>query len=476
MLSFWQKKKIGFLICLIGFLAPGFTQAFDATTETLAHKKLPPLVEPKIEMKTLPNGAKIYYLKNSELPVFKMTAHFEMGSIYDSQEERGLADFFMSVLDSSGSQKYRADVIDEKLEFLAASISSDAGDEVSSIGLGCLLKDAEEILAIYFDLIKNPAFEAGRVEVTRQGFLNAIKQRNESPISIAVREFKQSLYGKNSPQAWLATPVTVNKITIDRLKKFHAENMTPDHLLIAASSPLDFDDFLKLVDPHMKDWQGTAPKKVYPTQIKKEWLSSLEFIQKQGNQSALIIGHFGEKRFNPDKYKLILANEMLGGSTFGSLLGDRIRTELGLAYTINSIVDFTTDYGQFRVATQTKSESTWRTVEEIKNIISSWVSSVPLTQESLDQARDRILNRLVFEYESPFNIVAMRFKYDYYGYPPNYLSIYQKEIESVTLEQVREVLPRYFFPDKLRVLVVGDKTKIPDFAKAGYAEIPLDDE
>lgn len=475
MLSFWQKK-MGFWLCLIGLFIPGGANAFDATAEALTHKKMPPLIEPKIETKTLPNGAKVYYLKNTELPVFKMTAHFEIGSIYDTQEERGLSDFFMSILDSAGSQKYRADAIDETLELLAASISSSASDEMSSIALGCLLKDAGEVLDIYFDLIKNPAFEVDRVEVMRQGFLNAIKQRNESPISIAVREFKQSLYGQDRPQAWLATPETVDKVTVDRLKLFHSQNFTPDHLFIAASSPLDFDAFLKLINPYLKDWKQTSAKKVYPTNIKKEWQPSLEFIQKEGNQSALIIGHFGEKRFNPDKYKLILANEMLGGSTFGSLLGDRIRTELGLAYTINSLMDFATDYGQFRIATQTKSESTLQTVAEIKNIISSWASSTPLTQESLDQARDRILNRLVFEYESPFNIVGMRLKYDYYGYPPNYLSIYQKEIESVTLEQVREVLPKYFFPDKLKILVVGDKTKIPDFAKAGYTEIPLDEE
>jgi zinc protease len=284
------------------------------------------------------------------------------------------------------------------------------------------------------------------------------------------------LYGKNSPQAWLATPETVAKITFDRLKKFHAETFTPDHLIIGASSPLDFEAFLKLIDPYMKDWQGTSPQRVYPTQIKKEWQPSLEFIHKDGNQSALIIGHFGEKRFNPDKYKLILANEILGGATFGSLLGDRIRTELGLAYTINSLMAFNTDYGQFRIATQTKSESTWQTVAEIKNIISSWVSGVSLTQQNLDQARDRILNRLVFESENLSNIVAMRLLYDYYGYPPNYLAVYRKEIESVTLEQVKEVLPRYFFPDQLKVLVVGDKTKIPDFAGSGYTELPLDEE
>lgn len=475
MLFFLQKKTF-FWICLMGLLTPGWGQAFDATAEALAHKKLPPLIEPKIDIKTLPNGAKIYYLKNTELPVFKMTAHFDVGSIHDIPEERGLTQFFMSTLDSAGSQKYRADAIDEKLEFLAALISSDAGDEMSSIAMGCLLKDVTEVLDIYFDLIKNPAFEVGRIEVTRQGFLNAIKQRNESPISIAVREFQQSLYGKNSPQAWLATPETVEKITVDRLKRFHVETFTPDHLIIGASSPLDFDAFLKLIDPYLKGWQGTSPQKIYPTQIKKEWQPSLEFIHKEGNQSALIVGHFGEKRFNPDKYKLILANEILGGATFGSLLGDRIRTELGLAYTINSLMAFNTDYGQFRIATQTKSESTWQTIAEIKNIISSWVNGVPLTQKSLDQARDRILNRLVFESENLSNIVEMRLIYDYYGYPPHYLSIYQKEIESVTLEQVKEVLPRYFFPDKLKVLVVGDKTKIPDFDKAGYTEIPLDEE
>lgn len=443
--------------------------------DELANRKLPPITEPNVETATLPNGAIVYYLKNAELPLFRMTAYFEMGAIFDDEAHRGLSDFFMSSWRSGGTTTLKPADVDAKIEYYAANFGAGAGDDLSTFSVECLQKDVNEVLAIYADLIKSPGFDADRMEIIRKGTLNSIKQRNEEPMSIAAREFSQSLYGEKSPHAWMSTPETVGHFDRATLENYYKANVATNHMWLVASSPLDLKTFLALMGTHFGGWRKELPKRDYPMSVTKEWQPSVEFIQKEGNQSAIVIGHFGEKRFNPERFRILLADEILGGSTFGSKLGDRIRTELGLAYGIASNFDFSSDYGRFVMQTRTKSESTIAAVNEIKRILSDMVTQKNVTQAELDLAKERILNRLVFQYADPFNIVNSQFTYDYYGYPPHYLQVFQKEVEAVTLDQVKDVLAKYFFPDRLKLMIVGDKSKIPDLKSlAGSVEKPLD--
>lgn len=470
------KKIFFFLLPILILCTQG--HAFDPVVEDLSSKKLPPVIIPKIDKIELKNGAKIYYLQDNELPVFKMKIYFDgLGAVYEQKGTRGLTGVFMSAWRSGGTTTLKPEVLDEKLEFVAANISTDPNGELSSIKMNCLQKDAKQVLDIFFDVVRHPGFDAERVGIIIKNSLNRIKQRNEEGIDIAVREFMQSLYGKDSPHAWKATPETISAITEDSLKQFYASHVAPNRMLIAASSPLGFDEFLKVIEPYFEGWDKKLPAKDQIRDIDKEWDASREFIQKEGNQSALVMGHFGEKRFNEDKFRIILANEILGGTTFGSRLGDRIRTDLGLAYSIGSNFGFDTVYASFSIVTQTKSESTVDTVNEITKIFSNMIQKNDITETELKQARERIINRLIFEYDIPFNIVTMELSYNYHGYPPNYLAVFQKEIEKVTLSGIREILPKYFFSDKLKVLIVGDKTKIKNLdTLQGLVEIPLDNE
>jgi zinc protease len=473
--AFSCRKVIPLLAILCATLVSAPARSSDPMVAELTKQKLPPIAEPDVKITGLSNGATVYYLKNDELPLFKMETVFELGSIYDGEDWRGMAEFFMSAWRSGGATGMSAREVDEKTEFYAAHLTASAGGDLSSFAVECLQKDMDPVLDIYFKLVQEPAFETERIEIMRKGALNSIKRRNEEPMSIAAREFKQSLYGEHSPHAWMSTPETIVKIDRTALENYYDANVSTGRMWIVASSPLEFDDFLKLMEKRLGGWKRDLPRKAYPTKIEKTWLPSVEFIQKEGNQSAIVMGHYGEKRFNPDKYKLLLADEILGGSTFGSKLGDRIRTELGLAYGVASSFEFSTDYGRFAMETRTKSESTVRTVEEMRKILADMVVNEHVTEDELKLARERILNRLVFEYADPFNVVSSQFRYDYYGYPPHYLAVFQKEVEAVTLDQIKDALAKYYFPDKLKVLIVGDRSKISDLNRLeGLVEKPLD--
>ena len=150
---------------------------------------------------------------------------------------------------------------------------------------------------------------------------------------------------------------------------------------------------------------------------------------------------------------------------------------MGFVYNVSCQFGFGTDYGTFQIVTSTKSSTTTETLKEIIRVLKTIVEEKNITEVELKFAKERILNRLIFEYESLFHVVEKEVQYDYFGYPPHYLEIFQKEIEKVSLQDIVSVLEKYFFPDKLKITLVGEKSKVPDLKTwDDLIEIPLDEE
>ena len=434
--------KIFFFISIL--LLPAITHASDPKVAELSRQKLADLHEQPVQTTTLSNGIKLYYLQDTELPVANIRSYFRFGKINDPDSQIGIAQFLMQALRTAGSLKMPSDEVDDKLDFVAADISFAVESELSSLSLRCLQKDLPNVLPIYFDLIKEPAFEPEKLDIIKKELVNAINYRNEELLMIAVREFKQSLYGADSPYARLYNEQTISNITRDTLLEYYKKTVGPQTMVLAATSPLSFREFKKLIEEQIASWKTPAAVLAKLKPLEKKWDPSVEFIQKSGTQSAIAAGHFGDKRFNKDKFRLMLANEILGASSIGSKLGNRIRVDLGLAYKVQSFFELNTDFGFFVMLTQTKCSSTVQALEEMTSILSNMVQKKEISADELQGAKDRMLNRLVFDNETTFDVVNGRLRDDYFGYPKDYLFIRQKGIEKVTLDELKDVMAKYF--------------------------------
>lgn len=406
-----------------------------------------------------------------------MGALVHVGEIHEPEDKLGVADLMMEGLRTGGSKSRSGDEIDRELEMAAVDLSAKAEREHSFFKVRCLSKEIDLSLDIFFDLLQAPAFEPAKIGVAKSRLTDQIRRRNENPMSTAYREYHQRLHGPKSVWARLSKEETVRSIGREEVQKFYEETVAPNRIWLAVSGDISFDELVKKIEKRIAGWPAQDANLPKPEPVKKEWRPSVNLISLPVNQSAIVMGHFGEKRFNPDKYAVLAANQLLGGSTFGSRLGDRIRTELGLAYSVYSDFGFSTDYGSFQMAVGTKAVSTAQVIGEARKILSALVEGDDITEAELENAKKVILNRLIFAYEDPFEIVSQRVQFDYFGYPPDYLALYQREIKKVTLDQVRDVLKRYYFPDRLIVMIVGDPSQMGDLSVLGEIEkLPLDND
>ncbi len=431
--------------------------------------KFPPLhfTPPNVEKRALTCGATVYLLPDRELPLIQISAAIRTGSMYEQPGETGLASLTGSLMRGGGTRSMKPDTLDEMLEFMGASVETGIEVEQGNAGLSCLTKDFDAVLAIFADVLMNPAFDKSKLDIEKAKLIEAIRRRNDDPFQIARREFRKLLYGSNHALSRTSEIPAIKKISSADLRNFYAKFYYPDRMMLAVSGDFEIEAMVKKLDAAFAGWHGAAPplppvqtvaapdSDRAPDQLQKR----VGIAEKSVNQTSVIVGHLGVKRHNPDRFALEVMNEILGGGSFSSRLYKEIRTKRGLAYWVGSNFSEPFDFGTMAAGSQTKSESTGETIDVILNETNR-IRNESVTDAELALAKDSIVNSFVFRYASSHAIAAQKMALDYYGYPEKYLETYTQKIAAVTAADVQAAAKKYLRPDQITVMVVGDGKKM----------------
>ena len=417
----------------------------------------------------LKNGIVLFLQEDHELPFVSGSVLIPGGSRDEDKAKTGLVELYGQAWRTSGTAKLSGDAMDDLLEAKAAHIETDGGEGSTSLSWDSLKVDADQVFSLALDLLLHPSFSADKLALAQQQAATGIVRRNDEVSEIAERESAKLVYGPDSPYTRQPELATIGAVTIDDLKAWH-DRTIGGKLIVAIGG--DFDPVA--MEAKLRAAFETLPP-VKPTPPRHDVFAGptpgVSFIDKEDvNQSNVEIVGLGTDRRNPDVPKLAVMNEILGGSgSFSSRLVQKVRTEMGLAYTVGGGYGFAYDHpAAFRVVIITKSAST---VEATKAAMAevARLTTNDFTQQELDRAKDNLLNSFLFRYDTRAKVLAEQERLEYYGYPANYLETYQEALKSVTLADLNAVAKKYIHPDKLAVLVVGNGSEI----KPGLDELKL---
>ena len=145
---------------------------------------------------------------------------------------------------------------------------------------------------------------------------------------------------------------------------------------------------------------------------------------------------------------------------FGGRLFNEVRSRQGLAYSVYGVWNPNYDYpGTFTAGGQTQSETT---VPFIKSILAELekVQNELISEEELANAKESILNSFVFNFQNPSQTLSRLMRYEYFGYPEDFIFQYQAGIKATTAEDVQRVAQKYLTLDDMIILVVGNSSNI----------------
>ena len=97
---------------------------------------------------------------------------------------------------------------------------------------------------------------------------------------------------------------------------------------------------------------------------------------------------------------------------------------------------------------------------------------VPVPAKDLDNAKRAIVGRFALLLESPNAILSNYIDRYFYGLPSDYWDTYATKIEAVTAADVQRVAQKYWTPERLQIVAVGDLSKVePALKKLGAVQV-----
>ncbi len=464
MIEWLGRRRVGYPrigrargAALLALLALGAAAAPAqvAEVEELRYPPLPRFAIPVPQRTALPNGLAVMLLEDHELPLVSATVMVRTGARLEPAEKVGLAALAGTVLRAGGSESMAPDELDLYLESKAASIESSITTSFGRAAMSCLAKDFPEVLRVFAEVLRRPRFDQGRLEVEKTRAATAIARQNDNPGQIVSREFREVIYGADSPYARTETYASIGSVTRDDLVAWHRQYYHPNRMILGLVGDFDPGEALRLAEEVFGGWPRGPEAGPETVPVGGGPSPGVFYVEKNDmTQSNIAVGHLGITRDNPDYHAVEVLNQILSGS-FASRLFTNVRSKKGLAYAVSGGVGSDWDRaGIFQMVMTTKVETTGAgieaLIEEARNL-----TAQPPSAEEVAKAKDAILNSFVFNSDSTGEILGQQIVFEYYGYPLDWLERYRAGIEATTLEQVRQAAAKYVHPDRFAMLVVG---------------------
>jgi zinc protease len=331
------------------------------------------------------------------------------------------------------------------------------------------------VFGLFAEVLREPAFAQEKLDLAKTQERGSISRRNDSPDEIASREFRKLIYGKDSPYARTTEYATLDNVSREDVLKFYQQYFYPNNMILGIVGDFDSKKMRSQIQAKFGNWKPspTAIKPQLP-QVSQAKTGGVFFVnQPQLTQSNIFIGHLGGEYDSPDYPALDVLNNVLNG--FGGRLFNEVRSRQGLAYSVYGYWNPRYDYpGMFIAGGQTRSDATVQFVKAMQGEIKRMQTQL-VTPKELAFSKESTLNSFVFNFENPYQTLSRLMRYEYYGYPADFLFRYQKAVAATTAADVQRVARQYLKPENMVTLVVGNQAAIkPPLTQLAAEVTPVD--
>ncbi|HEV3142277.1 MAG TPA: pitrilysin family protein, partial [Gemmataceae bacterium] len=303
------------------------------------HQKPAPAVRQALDLKNvkrqvLDNGLTLLLLEHHRLPIVFAEASVKDVQLHEPKAKAGLTKLVGHLL-SEGTDKHDDLAIAQTIEEMGGQLyMSSTGGSVKTLS-----PERNKGMDLLFECLTRSKFTRKSVERYKEHLQSEIEDADLKPDTKANETFLEMIYGDH-PLGFPANGKenTVENITPADCRDFHKKFFVPNNTILIVVGDFDSDAVVKDVTEWTKDWKRQPlPKLKLPAIPTIKEFKEKIISMPQAAQVNLYLGHIGIRRDNPDFYKLLVMDNILGtGPGFTDRLSSKLRDRMGLAYTVSA--------------------------------------------------------------------------------------------------------------------------------------------
>jgi zinc protease len=421
---------------------------------------LPPFEPPRPERVEL-GSAVALLLPERELPLVSGWCCFRGGALDEPAERIGLYALLGEALREGGSRSEDGEALDAWLDERAASIEVHVDRDSVRIGFAALAADLPLVLQRIAGLLGEPAYPQEALERARGRLLAGIARRDDNASGMADRALVRLAYGPRSPYAREATSATAGAITRDDLLAAHARIFQRTRLVAGCSGDFERAAALDALRTLLATLPEGTPAAAPPQpQFDVPERSRLWLLDRPGvPQCELRLAAPGLSRRDPRYPAAYLWSHAVGLGMTSRMMA-RVRTELGLAYSVGAIFrpEWNVD-GRLYAWCGTRNDAAARALTEmIEQLQQALLTELP--QAELDAARERLQNAEIFRIDTPQKVLQRALDLELYGLPPDFHERVLARVRELSPREVQQAVASLAAPQQLIAVAVGPLDEI----------------
>jgi predicted Zn-dependent peptidase len=381
-----------------------------------------------------------------------------VGSRFETPDQAGLAHFVEHTLFKGTKLRPNSKAISMEMESLGGSSNAFTSYDYTGYYIKAPEVNFEKSFEILADMFKNSLFSEEEIEKERGVIVEEIRMYEDRPTSKVSQTWLANHFLGNS----LAEEITGSIESVKAMKRqqffdFLKDNYYAENVLVVASGKVDEARITRMIEQHCLDIPSLAgrPKSSFElfTYAANPARKTEIFINKDVEQTHVVLGGPSIHRDDPRRYALQVANTVLSGG-FGSRLFQVIRDELGLAYYVYSRLMSFQETGVFQIGMGVDSTRRDEAIKAAKQEVLKIVEG-QFTQAEFERARNYLLGNLVTELETSDDLASFYGMQELLQTSKFTIAEVKEKILAVTLNDIREVTQEVFNPDNFTLAVIS---------------------
>jgi predicted Zn-dependent peptidase len=374
-------------------------------------------------------------------------------SLHESRDRMGVSHLLEHMV-FKGTERRSAHEIALSLEALGGSLDAYTSREHTVYQGRVLdehLADAADVIG---DIVFRPTLRDTDLALERKVILEEIGMVEDTPDDLVFELHNETLWGTH-PYGYsiLGTRDTVGSLGVRDLRALHARAYHPGQLIVAAAGNVEHE---RLLDVLAKTgWADAAPGDVSPLGLQPPAADppTTRHVEREGAQTHIVIGGTAFPHSDPRRFPMLLLSMLLGGG-MSSRLFQRVREELGLAYSVYTYQSFHADAGMHGVYVATAPETASNALDAIRSELRRVVSE-GLPDDEVSMGRRQLKGQVTLSLESVSSRMYRAASVELYGEPYRTLDEVLVLIDRITVDDVAAVARELFDPDRMTVVSLG---------------------
>ncbi|MGB7925913.1 MAG: pitrilysin family protein [Pyrinomonadaceae bacterium] len=470
--------------------ALAFTLAVAAASTTmitdisLAQQEQPPAPSaprsvqfPKPVEKSLKNGLRVVVVERPGSSLVSAQLLIKQGGEVDPSQLAGLADMTATLL-TKGTEKRSAPEIAEAIEALGGSLESGARWDASLANVTIMNTRIEPAMEVLADVVRRPTFSQEEIDRLRQQIQDELSVAMSQPGTLARFVASRVVFG----DAPYGHPLTGTLESIERIKRddivrLHSTYYRPDNAVLIIGGDIKAADAFNLSERIFGDWaKPSTPTPVPSADTAKEMTTDTKprvvvVDMEHAGQAAVVLARSGLKRTDPEYFRGLVTNSVLGGG-YSSRLNQEIRIKRGLSYGASSALDVRRGIGPFLAATQTKNESgalvASLLIDELGRLSSDAVADTELTPR-----KAALMGNFARNLETSDGLVAQVGSLALYGLSLDEINSYLNSVQAITASDVQKFAGARLDIKGANIIIVGNAKMFVDDLRKRFPNVEV---